>query len=143
MSSNARSGAIAATLGTAGNMLEGMRAALFQLIGTKEQRIEAEREGTAHTLRLVGALDKRIARELKAQAKATAEAEGSHWVIDLSQVDAWDSEGLAALVYALDVSELQGKHLTLLEPSNRLRHTIERSQLHHLFNIAQRDELNR
>lgn len=143
MSSNARSGAIAATLGTAGTMIEGLRAALFQLIGTKEQRIEADREGASRTLRLVGALDKRIARELKAQAKATAEAEGTHWVIDLSQVDAWDSEGLAALVYALDVSELQGKHLTLLEPSSRLRHTLERSQLHHLFNIAQRDELNR
>ena len=65
-----------------------------------------------------------------------SEQDGAGWAIDLSAVSAWDSEGLAALVYALDVSELGGKQLTVLNPSPALRQTLERAQLHRLFNIV-------
>lgn len=103
-------------------------------------RIATDPEGMSRTLKVTGALDKRIARALKGQAKAMAEAEGSNWSLDLSGVESWDSEGLSALVYALDISEVNGKQLTLLEPSGALRRTLERAQLHHLFQIKYRGE---
>lgn len=109
-------------------------------VGPLASRLAADQEGVSRVIRVVGALDKRIAKELKGQAKAMAEGEGGSWCLDLSGVQTWDSEGLSALVYALDVSELNGKQLALLEPSPALRQTLERAQLHHLFQIKYRGE---
>lgn len=103
------------------------------------QRLATDTEGSQSCLRVMGALDKRVAREIKAQAKALAAAEGNGWSLDLSAVRHWDAEGLSALVYALDVSEMAGKELTLLDPSPQLRQTLELAQLHHLFQIRSRE----
>lgn len=110
------------------------------MISPLSARLATDHEGVGRVIRVMGALDKRIARELKVQAKAIAEGEGTSWSLDLSGVQSWDSDGLSALVYALDVSELAGKQLTLLEPSASLRQTLERAQLHHLFQIKYRGE---
>lgn len=113
---------------------DAVKAALGQL--TRSTTLEVGQKGTLRCLSLVGALDKRIAREIKAQARSFAEQESAGWAIDLSGVTAWDSEGLASLVYALDVSELANKPLSLLNPSSALRQTLERAQLHRLFTIV-------
>ena len=124
-------------LGIAGSSWDALRAALGQV--TRATTIEVSQAGPLSCLRVVGALDKRIAKELKAQAKAFSKSDGTAWAIDLSGVTAWDSEGLASLVYALDVSGLVGKHLSLLSPSNGLRQTLEKAQLHRLFIIVTAD----
>lgn len=111
-----------------------------RLKAAKARRVEAE-GGTE--LRLIGRLDGRMATEVKAHARAFTEGEATSWSIDLSGVTAWDGNGLAALVYALDVSELAGKTLYLVDPCLQLRQTMQRSQLHHLFPIVRRDELGR
>ncbi|MDB5096335.1 MAG: hypothetical protein JWM80_756 [Cyanobacteria bacterium RYN_339] len=133
----ARQGALTAKIDDAGSMWSGVWSALARFTGGAVRRLEPMPGG----LRVHGALDKGIARELKLQAKALADGEGQAVGIDLAEVTSWDGDGLAALVYALDVSELAGKRLVLLEPCDRLRHTLERSQLHHLFAIVRRDEL--
>jgi len=133
----ARPGALTAKIEDHGPRWSGVWASIQRLVGHGARGIEA----TASGLAIQGALDKGIARDLKARAKALAEGEGTGFSIDLAGVDAWDGDGLAALVYALDVSELAGKRLVLVEPCARLRHTLERSQLHHLFTIVRRDEL--
>lgn len=138
MDTGARSWGLDATLGHAGSLLDGMRNALGQLVGHREQKLEADLEG-ARTLKIVGALDKHLARGVKAKAREFASQPAGTWSIDLAAVDAWDSEGLAALVYSLDVSELNGHALTLLDPCADLRFTLEKAQLHHLFHIVQRD----
>jgi anti-anti-sigma factor len=135
----ARSGATAATFDSAASLWEGMWTMLGSRLSAHDRRLEAE--GNMRVLRLFGALDKRLAKEVKLQAKAFAEADGNGWSIDLSAVTAWDGDGLAALVYALDVSEVAGKTVKLLDPCPRLRHTLQRSGLHHLFHIIHRDEL--
>jgi anti-anti-sigma factor len=132
----ARPGALTAKMDTP-SKLEGVWATLTRLAGGRVRNLESVPGG----LRVAGALDKGIARELKARAKALAEGDTAGFSIDLAEVTSWDGDGLAALVYALDVSELAGKRLVLLEPCARLRHTLERSQLHHLFAIVHRDEL--
>lgn len=102
-------------------------------------RLEPATEGPHHVLRLLGALDGRVAGEIKARARAFGEGEGAVWSVDLAGVTSWDAEGLAALVYALDVSELAGKQLTLVNPSRALRHTLELANLHRMFAIDDRD----
>lgn len=116
---------------------DALRSALGQL--TRATTMETGQKGALACLSVVGAMDKRIAKALKAQAKAFAEQEGAGWAIDLSGVTAWDSEGLAALVYALDVSELAHKQLSLLNPTPALRQTLEQAQLHRLFTIVTSD----
>lgn len=138
MESGARSWGLDATRGHASSLLDGMRNALGQLVGHREQRLEADLEG-ARTLRIVGALDKNLARGVKAKARAFVSQPAGAWTIDLAEVATWDSEGLASLVYALDVSELNGHSLTLVDPCPDLRFTLEKAQLHHLFQIVQRD----
>ncbi len=138
MESGARSWGLDASLGNASSLFDGMRNALGQLIGAREQRLEAEFDG-ARTLRIVGALDHRLARAVKAKAREFASQPAGLWTIDLAAVDLWDSDGLAALVYALDVSELNGHSLTLVDPCAELRFTLEKAQLHHLFAIETRD----
>jgi anti-anti-sigma factor len=133
MDSSARSLSTGHALGT-GSPWEALRAAIAQL--TQTASLEAGQKGALACLSVVGALDRRIAKELKAQARAFSEQEGAGWAIDLSGVTAWDSEGLAALVYALDVSELAGKQLSLLNPATGLRQTLEKAQLHRLFTIV-------
>ena len=138
MDSGARSWGLDGTLGQAGSLFDGVRHAFGQLVGTREQRLDVEVEGV-RTLRIVGALDHRIARAVKAKAREFASMPAGPWIIDLDGVDAWDGDGLAALVYALDVSELNGHALTLVDPCNELRFTLEKAQLHHLFAIETRD----
>lgn len=138
MESGARSWGLDTPSGQPGSLLDGMKNALGQLVGQREQRLEADLEG-ARTLRVVGALDKGLARGVKAKAREFASQPAGAWSIDLVAVDAWDSEGIAALVYALDVSELNGHSLTLLDPCPDLRFTLEKAQLHHLFAIVERD----
>lgn len=116
---------------------DAVRAAFGQL--TRSTSLETGQKGALMCLSVVGAMDKRVAKELKAQAKAFAEQEGAGWAIDLSGVTTWDSEGLAALVYALDVSELANKPLSLLNPTDALRQTLEKAQLHRLFTIVTSD----
>ena len=137
MDSSARSWDSDSALRQPTSLWETMRAAWSNLAAAP--RVEPLAEGSQRVLRLVGALDRRVAAEVKAQSKAFADGDGTSWAIDLTDVNAWDSEGLSALVYALDVSDLAGKQLTLLDPSPALRHTLERSQLHHLFQIHLRD----
>jgi anti-anti-sigma factor len=115
----------------------GVWSALVRLVGRDAHQLEVVTGG----LRVRGGLDRGIARALKREAKALADGEGQGFSIDLAQASSWDGDGLAALVYALDVCELAGKRLVLVEPCPRLRHTLERSQLHHLFTIVRRDEL--
>ena len=133
----ARPGALTAKIDAPGSRWGGLWASLVRMVGGDAHQLEATPGG----LVVRGGLDKGIARELKRQAKELAEGEGTGFCIDLSAVTSWDGDGLAALVYALDVSELAGKRLVLVEPCARLRHTLERSQLHHLFAIVSRDEL--
>lgn len=140
--SPARMSAQAATFETPTNLWEGVWAIFGTRVRAHDRRLEAERDG-ARVLRLFGALDKRLAKEVKAQARTFVEGDAPGWSIDLSHVTAWDGDGLAALVYALDVSELAGKTLQLVEPSSALRLTLERSQLHHLFAIVRSEELGR
>ena len=135
----ARTGATAATFDSAATLWEGVWTKLGSRLGIRDRRLETE--GGLRVLRLFGVLDKHLAKEIKLQAKSFADAEGATWSIDLSGVTAWDGDGLAALVYALDLSELSGKTVRLLDPCPRLRHTLQRSQLHHLFHIIHRDEL--
>jgi anti-anti-sigma regulatory factor len=135
----ARTGATAATFDSAASLWGGVWMKLGSRLGLRDRRLEAE-DGT-RVLRLFGVLDKRLAKEIKLQAQGFAQAEGNTWSIDLSGITAWDGDGLAALVYALDLSELSGKTVTLLDPCPRLRHTLQRSQLHHLFHIIHRHEL--
>lgn len=102
-------------------------------------QLDTASEGPHRVLRLLGALDSRVAKELKAQARAFAEGDGVSWSLDLAGVSSWDAEGLAALVYALDVSELHGKQLTLVNPNTALRHTLELANLHRMFSIDDRN----
>ena len=134
---SARSFALTAPIESIGSLWDGAWASLVRLTHSHTRYIEAVPGG----LRISGALDKRNARELKRVAKVLAESDGLGFGIDLSRVDSWDGDGLAALVYALDVCELSGKRLQLIEPCSGLRHLLERSQLHHLFAIVHRDEL--
>jgi anti-anti-sigma factor len=119
----------------AGSLLAEIKAAVGQLLGASASELEMKGEG-ARCLHVVGALDKRLAKVVKAKAREHVSQPAGPWTIDLAGVTRWDSEGLAALVYALDVSELNGHQLTLLSPSAPLRLTLERAQLHHLFTIA-------
>ena len=102
-------------------------------------RLDAASEGAHRVVRLLGPLDGRVAAEIKAQARAFAEGEGTGWSLDLSGVSTWDAEGLQALVYALDVTEIAGKQLTLVNPGRALRHTLELANLHRMFAIDDRD----
>lgn len=133
MDSSARSWSQKPALGQSSSLWESFRAAWGQA-----QRVETA-DGAQRVLRVFGPLDKRLAPGVKAQAKAFVEGEGGAWAIDLSRVTSWDAEGLSALVYALDLSELANKSLTLLDPPAALRQTFERSQLHRLFPIQQHD----
>lgn len=136
MNIGTRSIGLSGTPAQAGSLFGEMRAVFGQLLGQAASELVLESEG-ARCLHVVGALDKRVAKAMKAKARELASQEpAGPWTIDLAGVTAWDSEGLAALVYALDVSELNGHQLTLLSPSAKLRHTLERAQLHHLFSIA-------
>jgi anti-anti-sigma factor len=116
------------------NPWEAIKAAVAQVGRVAET--STVQKGALSCLMVGGALDKRIAKEIKQQARAFANGEASAWAIDLAGVTTWDSEGLAALVYALDVSELAGKPFSLLSPSAALRRTLERAQLHRLFVIV-------
>jgi anti-anti-sigma factor len=137
MNIGARSWGLDSSLGQGGSLLDGMRNALGQLVGHKEQRLEADLDG-ARCLKVFGALDKGLARAVKARAREFVSQPQGAWTIDLHEVTSWDSEGLASLVYALDVSELNGHALTLVDPCEALRFTLEKAQLHHLFAIEQR-----
>ena len=137
MESSARPLSSGPPIDQADSAWSGLRAALGQL--TRASRLETGVQGALACLCVLGALDRRIAPEVKAQARAFAAQEGAGWAIDLSKVDGWDSEGLAALVYALDVSELAGKQMILLDPSPALRQTLEKAQLHRLFTIVSTD----
>jgi anti-anti-sigma factor len=137
MDSGARSLSTGQGIGQAGSPWEALRAVWGQW--TQATTITTGQKGALACLTLVGALDKRIAKEVKAQAQAFAAQEGAGWAIDLSGVTSWDSEGLAALVHALDVSELAHKQLTVLNPTAALRQTLEKAQLHRLFNIDTTD----
>jgi anti-anti-sigma factor len=144
MDSSARSWASEPSLRQPAGLWDGLRGALGGWGAAKGKKASKDAAPAvalgADCLRVVGPLDKRLARELKAQAKALAESAAPAWSLDLAGVTSWDSEGLAALVYALDDSELAGKQLTLLAPPAPLRQTLERAQLHHLFAIADPDE---
>ncbi|HEY9723398.1 MAG TPA: STAS domain-containing protein [Oscillatoriaceae cyanobacterium] len=133
MDSSASSWSQKSPLGQSSSLWESFRAAWGQT-----QRVETV-DGSQRVLRVFGALDKRLAPGLKEQAKAFTESDGGAWAIDLSHVTSWDAEGLSALVYALDLSELADKALILLDPPAALRLTFEQSQLHRLFPIQQHD----
>lgn len=137
MDSSARSLSTDQGLGQAASPWDALRAAVGQF--TRTTRLDTTQVGALPCLMVVGSLDKRIAPELKAQAKVQSEQDTAGWAVDLSGVTAWDSAGLAALVYALDVSELAGKQLTVLNPTPALRQTLERAQLHRLFTIVSSD----
>lgn len=117
-----------------------LRRTLSALSHGPARALEPDTERAVPCLRVMGALDRRLAPELKRQAQAFAALEAAGWSLDLSAVGAWDSDGIASLVYALDVSDLNGKTLTLLNPAPALRHTLERAQLHHLFLIDSQAE---
>lgn len=125
------------TLSPGGSWLESMRLAFTQTFADPVERLKAEQDGS-RCLRIVGGLDKRIARAVKDQARSFVSQPGA-WSIDLSGVDTWDAEGLASLVYALDVSEMNGCDFTLVAPCPGLRAMMQRAQLHHLFNIQTGD----
>lgn len=147
MNSGARSWGMENTMGQTGSLLEGVRAALGGLAGGREQTNTGLQRASSGTrcLQLVGVLDRHMARKIKQQAHALMNAPeaaaGAGWGIDLSEVSRWDSEGLAALVHVLDVSDRNGQPLTLFDPNPALRHTLEQAQLHHLFTIVQREEV--
>ena len=120
-----------------GTWLESMRMAFSQLVADPVKRLVADTEGT-RCLTVNGSLDKRVARAVKEHARTFVSAPAP-WSIDLAGVDAWDAEGLASLVYALDVSEMNGCEFALVDPCPGLRATMQRAQLHHLFTIVRRD----
>lgn len=134
MNSGARSWRLERQEGLAGTLPAYARAIFRVLAGAPATRLVAELDG-ARRLRVVGPLDKRVARALKAQAREFVSLSAGPWTIDLAKVSAWDGDGLASLVYALDLSELNGHVLTLAAPNPVLRATLERAQLHHLFPI--------
>lgn len=134
MDSSARQWSDSPALGAATGW-EGVKRALSTLTTPARRALSPDTERAVPCLQVLGTLDKRLAPELKRQAQAFAALETTAWTIDLSAVANWDSDGLAALVYALDISDLNNKQLTLLNPSAALRHTLERAQLHHLFLI--------
>ena len=108
------------------------------LLRGAQRHVEADPQGE-RVLKLYGTLDARLGREVKARAAHFTTGEARPWAIDLAGVTAWDGNGLAALVHALDVSERGGIALRLINPSARLKLTFERAQLHHLFAIADGD----
>ena len=133
-----RAGSLDAPLEQGSSLFDDMRAAFGLALGLRPSRVEATHEG-ARRVRVVGALDKRAARALKARARELVSLPPAAWTIDLADVSSWDGDGIAALVYALDVSTLQGHELALADPGPALRAVLERAQLHHLFVITQRD----
>lgn len=137
-----RTGAATAPIGTAGGLWEQVWTRLSAHLEQGRRGVEADAEG-ARVLRVMGPLDRRLAPQVKAQARLFTSGDATSWSIDLSAVTSWDGDGLAALVHALDLSDIAGKTLYLLDPNPRLRDTLERSQLHHLFPILAREELGR
>lgn len=87
-------------------------------------------------LHIVGDLNRRTAVTVKQAVRDAVSRPGGRWRIDLSRVARWDAEGLATLVHALDLSELNGRELQLVAPPPGLRAIIERAQLHRLFWIV-------
>lgn len=140
MESSARSFATERPIAQPASLWAGLRGALGAFSTPGARRVDTLQESHDRIVRVFGALDKRLAPEIKALARRYAIKDTGGWEIDLSQVQRWDSEGLAALVYALDLSEIAGVALTLLDPAPALRQTLEKAQLHRLFAIALSDE---
>ncbi|MEB3197580.1 MAG: STAS domain-containing protein [Candidatus Sericytochromatia bacterium] len=88
-------------------------------------------------LRLSGPLDRKLAEALKAAARELTAQRVSQWQLDLAAVTRWDAEGVAALVHALDLAELNGQGLVLVSPPPALRRVFEQAQLHRLFAIVE------
>ncbi|MEB3220594.1 MAG: STAS domain-containing protein [Candidatus Sericytochromatia bacterium] len=91
--------------------------------------------GAVPCLRLAGRLDRRLGATLRAEAREALARGTRRWQIDLTDVTAWDAEGLAALVNALDHSEQAGATLELRAPSPPIRRVLARTQLHRMFVI--------
>ncbi len=68
------------------------------------------------TVRAPRRLDAVVARELRPQLVAMAEAPGCRIAVDLRSVDFIDSAGLAALVRGLRVAEASGGEFCLVGP---------------------------
>jgi anti-anti-sigma factor len=117
----------------------GLMLDVVQRLGLEKTQLEFSQASLCPSLRITGALDGRAAQALKAQAKHFVALETRAWSIDLSCLTRWDSSGLQALVYALDLSELAGKQLSLLNPPAPFRKTLISAQLHHLFTIVEQD----
>jgi anti-anti-sigma factor len=92
--------------------------------------------GGVPCLRLTGRLDGRLGAVLRTEAREVVERGTRRWQLDLGGVTAWDAEGLAALVNALDHSEQAGATLELRAPSPPIRRVLARTQLHRMFVIV-------
>ncbi|MEB3327897.1 MAG: STAS domain-containing protein [Candidatus Sericytochromatia bacterium] len=92
--------------------------------------------GTVPCLRLTGRLDGRLGALLRAEAREVVARGTRRWQLDLGGVLAWDAEGLAALVTALDHSEQAGASLELRAPSPPIQRVLARTQLHRMFVIV-------
>lgn len=87
-------------------------------------------------LSLEGELTRHTAPGVKQAVREVIARPAGRWQINLGGITRWDAEGLATLVYALDLSELNGRELQLVAPPAPLRGIIERAQLHRLFWIV-------
>jgi ABC-type transporter Mla MlaB component len=87
-------------------------------------------------LRIEGALTRHTAAAVKQAAREMVGRPAGLWQIDLSRITRWDAEGLATLVHALDLSEINGSELQLVAPPVGLRDVLEKAQLHRLFWIV-------
>lgn len=87
-------------------------------------------------LHIEGDLNRHTALAFKKIVQDVLTRPAKRWQIDLSQIRRWDADGVALLVHALDVSEMNGRELQLLTPPQPLRAIIEKAQLHRIFWIT-------
>ena len=77
----------------------------------------------------------RSAEFLAENLKSILDTEGGHVLLDLSQINYIDSTGIGELVAYLGRFAESGRHLVLVNPSERIRKLLAISQLEQLFTI--------
>jgi anti-sigma B factor antagonist len=91
------------------------------------------RPGGIAVVRPAGALDLRVAAELKQLLASTVAAGNRYLVVDLGDVSFIDSTGMGALISGLKAAQLSGGDLRLARVGQQVRVALELSSLDHLL----------
>jgi anti-sigma B factor antagonist len=98
-------------------------------------RIRMKKHNATPVLQLSGNAVGEDVRKISEKISGLAEGDWSTVVIDISNLDSVDSNGLGVFVFSWKLLESKGKRLLFLNPNGFVKDLFEGSNLHKVFTI--------